>query len=197
MRQLVASFVVLACVLNVVRAESPESPRTVETIQFDGQTLQLAFEGNDPGATIKEFVPAGEKLDSWTKLAAIREFDDLNDPVAYGVATVAELKKKYPLSPSSLIENPKTGGVIVDFVVWPEDALFAEFNVFMYEKRAGGGLISQQYALRAYGDDSKAFLKNLRPVRERLVELMAKDGLKLTEPPESISNAEAAETSLP
>jgi hypothetical protein len=178
MRQLVASFVVLACVLNVVRAESPESPRAVETIQFDGQTLQLAFEGNDPGATIKEFVPAGEKLDSWTKLAAIREFDDLDDPVAYGVATVAELKKKYPLSPSSLIENPKTGSVIVDFVVWPDDASFAEFNVFLYEKRAGGGLISQQYALRAYNDDAEEFLKNLRPVRERLVDQMAKEGLQ-------------------
>lgn len=185
MRQLVVAFVVLACVVNVVRAENPDSPQKVETLRFDGQTLELAFEGNDPGATIKEFIPAGETLDTWTKLAAIREFDNLDDPAAYGVATVEELKKKYPLSPSSLIENPKTGGVIVDFVVWPEDASFAEFNVFLYEKRPGGGLISQQYALRAYGDDSVEFLKNLRPLRERLVELMAKDGLRgdRAEPP--------------
>lgn len=197
MRRLVASFMVLACVVNLVRAEDPESPRKVETIQFDGQTLELAFEGNDPGATIKEFIPAGEKLDAWTKLAAIREFDNLDDPVAYGVATVEELKKKYPLSPSSLIENPKTGSVIVDFVVWPEDAAFAEFNVFLYEKRAGGGLISQQYALRAYGDNAEEFLKNLRPLRERLVELMSKGGLKSSESPASNDNAEAATTSVP
>ncbi len=36
-------------------------------------------------------------MDSWTKLAAIREFDNLDDPASYGVATVEELKKKYPL----------------------------------------------------------------------------------------------------
>jgi hypothetical protein len=193
MRQLVASLAVLTSVVNLVRAEETDRPQKTETVQFDGQTLELAFEGNDPGATIKEFIPAGEKLDSWTRLAAIREFDNLDDPVAYGVATVEELKKKYPMSPSSLIENPTTGGVIVDFVVWPEDASFAEFNVFRYEKRPGGGIISQQYAQRAYGADSESFLKNLRPVRQRLIDLMAKDGLHVDRSSASTSSAETAE----
>ena len=191
MRPFIASLAVLACVANFVRAEEP-SVSKVESLHFDGQVLVLAFEGNDSGATIREFIPAGETLDSWTRLAAIREFDNLDDPAAYGVATVEELKKKYPLSPSSLIENPRTGGVIVDFVVWPEDASFAEFNVFLYEKRPGGGLISQQYALRAYGADAEPFLKNLRPVRERLVERLAKDGLQVDGSPRSSSNTEPA-----
>ena len=61
--------------------------------------------------------------------------------------------------------------MIVDFVVWPADASFVEWNVFKYAKRPEGGVVAEQYALRAY-EDSEAFLKGLRPVRERLVELM-------------------------
>ncbi len=184
MRPFIASLAVLACVANFVRAEE-SSLSKVDSLHFDGQVLVLAFEGNDSGATIKEFIPAGETLDSWTKLAAIRQFDHLDDPVAYGVATVEELKQKHPQSPSSLNKNPKTGGVILDFVVWPEDASFVEFNVFLYDNRPGGGLVSQQYALRAYGADAELFLKNLRPVRERLVKRMAKGGLRgdQAEPP--------------
>ncbi len=72
-----------------------------------------------------------------------------------------QLKKEYPDSPSSIIENPQTGEVIVDFVVWPADASFVEWNVFKYAKRPEGGVVAEQYALRAY-EDSEAFLKGLR-----------------------------------
>jgi hypothetical protein len=76
-----------------------------------------------------------------------------------------------------MIENPATGEVIVDFVTWPADHAFVEFNVFKYARRAGGGLIAQQYALRDH-QDTTAFLRGLRPVRERLGGLMAKEGLR-------------------
>ena len=168
---------VVCCIANVARAEDEPNVAAKETVQFDDQTLVLAFSGDDPGATIKEFVPAGEKLESWTRLAAIREFDNLDSPLDYGAATIEQLKKQYPKSPSSIIENPDTGAVVLDFVVWPEDASFVEFNVFRIEKRAGGGLISQQYAVRAYGDAAEPFLTELPPVRERLVEEMAEPRL--------------------
>jgi hypothetical protein len=38
-----------------------------------------------------------------------------------------------------MFENPKTGDVMVDFVTWVPDNSFAEFNVFKYSKRQGGG----------------------------------------------------------
>jgi hypothetical protein len=81
------------------------------------------------------------------------------------------------IASSFLIQNPTTGEVIVDFVTWPEDQAFVEFNVFKYSRKPGGGLVGQQYALREYQDTS-VFLRGLRPVRERLVGLMAKEGLR-------------------
>jgi hypothetical protein len=176
MRRRIFVLAILALAARAVCAED-KPPKVGQAVQFDGETLTLAYEGEQSGDTIKEFLPAGQKLDSWTKLAAIREYAGLDDPLALAAQTVKQLKKDYPLSPSSIIQNPKTGEVIVDFVVWPEDASFVEFNIFKYQKRPDGGLITQQYALRAYRDQ-EGFLKGLRPVRERLVELMAEKGLE-------------------
>ena len=52
-----------------------------------------------------------------------------------------------------------------------------ELNIFKYARKPGGGLVAQQYALRDY-QDTTGFLRRLRPVRERLVGLMAKEGLR-------------------
>jgi hypothetical protein len=127
---------------------------------------------------MKEFIPAGEKLESWTKFAALLEYPKLSDPKAVVANLVRALKQQNPDAPSSVIENPKTGEVIVDFVTWPPDNKFAEFNVFKYSKKPGGGLVAQQYALREYKDVT-GFLKGLKPVRTRLVDLMAKEGLQV------------------
>jgi hypothetical protein len=67
--------------------------------------------------------------------------------------------------------------VIVDFVTWPADRAFVELNIFKYARKPGGGLVAQQYALRDY-QDTTGFLRSLGPVRERLVGLMAKEGLR-------------------
>jgi hypothetical protein len=54
-----------------------------------------------------------------------------------------------------------------------------EFNIFRYSKK-GGGLLMEQYAQRAYGKDVREFLIKLKSERQRLVDLMAKGGLKKT-----------------
>jgi hypothetical protein len=46
-----------------------------------------------------------------------------------------------------------------------------------YRRKPGGGLVAQQSALRDY-QDVTAFLRGLKPVRERLVGLMAKEELR-------------------
>jgi hypothetical protein len=90
---------------------------------------------------------------------------------------VRALERQNPAGQSAMIENPATGEVIVDFVTWPADRAFVEFNIFKYARKPRGGLVAQQYALRDY-QDTTGFLKSLRPVRERLVGLMAKEGLR-------------------
>ncbi len=182
-------FVTLMGNSAFVQAMDPAPPTMSETVEFDGNVLELASLEDSPGQSLKEFIPAGETLETWTKLAAIREYKDFDDPKLMVGSLVKQLNKQYPDSPSSIIENPTTGEVIVDFVVWPPDASFVEFNVFKYSKNPTGGLVSQQYALREY-KDAEGFLKGLRPVRERLVELMT-DGLRPgNEPVEVKTNAE-------
>lgn len=147
------------------------------TLAFDGTRLVRAAEGTTPAERWREFIPAGEKLERWTKLASIREYPTHTDARALAGELVRMLKRGYPDAPSSIIENRSTGEVIVDFVVWPQDRAFTEFNLFRYGKRDDGGVVAQQYALRVYGD-ATAFLRALKAERARLVDLMAKEGLR-------------------
>jgi len=146
-------------------------------VTFDGKRLVHAAEGKTPVELWREFVPPGEKLDRWTKLASVREYPTHRDPKALAGELVRALKQRYPGAPFALFENASTGEVIVDFVAWPDDRAFTEFNLFRYGKRDGGGVVAQQYAIRVYGDAGD-FLRGLKAERPRLVDVMAKDGLK-------------------
>ena len=161
-----------------VDAVAPGKLAAAEMISFDGHKLALAWEANNNGERTREYLPEGQKLDSWTILASIREYPNLNDHHAVVGNLVRQLKKQNPPAPVGLIENPTTGDVIVDFVVWPEDGAFVEFNIFKYGKNEAGGIVAQQYALRAYGDKAEDFLRGLKPLRERLISEMAAGGLK-------------------
>jgi hypothetical protein len=151
-----------------------------ETVTFDDHKLVLAYEARDEdGDAIKEFIPADEDLDSWTRLAAIRVHADLDDPQEFGEQMVKELEQRKPPAEYALMENERTGDVVLTFLISPEDESFVEFNVFKYQKRAEGGLLSEQYALRAYGDDVEKFTSELTPEKRLLlVGLMNKDGVK-------------------
>ena len=186
------AMLILALLISTstfLHADEKASPAGNETISFDGNVLELASHEDSPSQSLKEFIPAGETLETWTKLAAIREYKDFEDSKLMVGSLVKQLNKQYPDSPSSIIENPTTGEVIVDFVVWPPDGSFVEFNVFKYSKNPTGGLVSQQYALREY-KDAEGFLKGLRPVRERLVELMTEGLQPGNQPVEVKTNAE-------
>lgn len=175
--------------------DASASPSAQQAVQFDGQTLLLASQGESEGTTIREFIPAGEELDHWSVLAAIRVFPNMDNPRELALQTEAELDRRNPPCPNSVIENPETGDVILDFVIWPEqsseveEAPFVEFNIFKYSKNPAGGIYCEQYALRAY-DDIVGFLRGLRPERERLLDLMAREGLQEVD-------ASATQTSAP
>ncbi|MGX1806293.1 hypothetical protein ACWIGI_11310 [Nocardia sp. NPDC055321] len=147
-----------------------------ERVSFDGQVLVLASQSDEAGAWLKEYVPEGESLDSWTRLAAIRLWSSLDDPLVAAAGLIEALTAQNPDAPSEVRRNPDTGEVIADFITWPSDGAFVEFNVFSYASSEGGGLWAQQYALREY-NDPEGFLGGLSPVRLRLLGLMAENGL--------------------
>jgi len=146
-------------------------------VTFDGKRLVLADSGRTPAEHWREFLPAGETFARWTVLASIREYPGHADPKALAGELVRALKRSTPDAPMALLEHPKSGDVIVDFITWPPDRAFVEFNLFRYGKRDGGGVVAQQYALRAYGDPGD-FLRRLKSERPKLVDAMAKAGLE-------------------
>ena len=149
----------------------------VRAIAFDGKRLVQADEGKTAVERWREFLPLGDKFERWTVLASIREYPGHADPKALAGELVRALKRSTPDAPMSILEHPGSGDVLVDFITWPPDRAFVEFNLFRYGKRDGGGVVAQQYALRAYGDASD-FLRRLKSERPKLLDAMAKGGLQ-------------------
>jgi hypothetical protein len=148
-------------------------------VLFDGTKYTQAFHKSDDTQSTTEFLPSGEELKSWKRLTSIRTFSKLTEPRTAAAGLLRAVRENNPEAKSILAENPKNGDVIIDFVTWPRDQSFVEFNIFRYSKK-GGGLLMEQYAQRAYGKDVREFLIKLKSERQRLVDLMAKGGLKKT-----------------
>jgi hypothetical protein len=182
---------ILLGITSVAFAADPPPNRSIsrdtkpkESIRFDGQTLELAFQKNNDGDTIKEYIPAGETLERWTKLAALYEYPNLNDPQAIVDALVERLKARGSDIPYDVRTDSRTKAVVVDFLIWPEGAAkpenaeYVEYNIFRYESKRGGGLQAQQYAIRCY-DNKFDFVTNLRTWKNRLVRQMVNEGLTM------------------
>jgi hypothetical protein len=80
-------------VLALVCAVHAAGQAPPKRVAFDGQLLVLAWQGGNPGETVREYIPPGEKLDSWTTLASIREYPKLDDPRAVAANLVRALKQ--------------------------------------------------------------------------------------------------------
>lgn len=192
----------VAATLLIARGAEPtdpqEAPLPKESVRFDGDTLHLAWQGENPGEKIKEYIPAGQDLESWTKLASIREYPQLNDVQALVGSFVRTLDEKNPEIPKELHENRKKNEVVLEFIIWPSDgpmknAKFVEYNIFKYSLGEERGVVAQQYALRAY-DDIDGFLRQLRPVKQRVLQEMEATGLKLETDPASSETATKADS---
>lgn len=158
---------------------SPNLPPIV----FDGETFLFAWEGASPTAKIKEFVPAGQHLDNWTRFVAINEYPNAQDPRIFAQGIVDQLKKQNPTAGSQLQENSKTGEVMLDFVTWPENKSYVEFDVFKFHKLPGGGIVGEQFAQRAYAvDEQKALLDGLEALKKRVLPMMAENGFQAAAP---------------
>lgn len=166
-------------------AEANREAKPKEFLRFDGTTLVLAYQQEKDGDTLKEYIPEGETLERWTKLAGLYEYPNLSDPQAVVDAFVKRLTERNADIPYEVKNDTKTGAVVIDFFIWPEEAAspetaeYVEYNVFKYQTKPGGGLTAQQYAVRCYKDIPN-FLSNFRQDRDRLVDEMTGEGLVMT-----------------
>ena len=109
----------LAMALVVTAANALDAFPGARAVAFDGKRLVHAAEGGTPVERWREFVPEGEAIARWTRLASIREYPGHTDPKALAEGLLRALKQQNPGAPSSIIRHPATGEVIVDFISWP------------------------------------------------------------------------------
>ena len=147
-------------------------------IQFGGETLNFASKaGNADGTAVIEYLPAGQNLEKWTKLAAVWTYAEINEPQRLAGAILDDLNKKGPDAAAHKNDSQNPDEAVIDFLAWPDDKSYVEFNVWKFRKREGGGVVGEQYAVRDYTDPKK-FVSELGPQREKLVKEMIDSGLQ-------------------
>lgn len=122
-----------------------------QAIAFGGERYLRAFQDTKPnGQQLVEFVRAGETVETWKKLVSIHRFPASgSDPGPMVGSLVRTLKQRYPDARYKIAENPKSGEVMIDFLIGAQDSEVVEFNVFKYARHASGqGLIAIQFAQR-------------------------------------------------
>lgn len=176
-------YIVVFGIVALLTADSsaegkvPKIDAPPQQVEFAGQTLNLAWQSENPEQPVAEFIPKGETLEKWTHLASIRRFPDLEDAQDLAKMTVEQVAAQYPGAPTNLQNNPKGTDAVIEFIVSPPDDSFAEYNIFKYAKAPNGGVVAQQYALRSYGGDREKFEAQLTEQRQKFLDEMATTGL--------------------
>ncbi|MCW5620227.1 MAG: hypothetical protein KIS79_03875 [Burkholderiales bacterium] len=153
----VTRLFVLACLLTISLCEANAQNYT---ISVDGEQFTKRFVGKPPGGDkLIEYVREAESFEKWTKLIGFR-YQQLpriqNDPIKF-VSTVAQLvKASNPDAQARIIINDEKEEALLDFVTWPPDGSYIEFNVFRYARSTdGNAVVSLQLAYPSQTDRPK------------------------------------------
>ena len=146
--RLAALFTILAL------AATPLAAQTAVTVGAD--TLVRRHEALGPRGGLIEFVPAGETLATWTRLAGYRlVLDGPASPRAAAAAIAAAAERRYPGTRTALFARGDE--VLVEFVLGAPGAAFVEYNAFKYAPGPHGrGVVSFLYARRVGPEATQA-----------------------------------------
>ena len=107
-------------------------------------------------------------VDKWTKLVSFRYrllTSVGNDPKKAAVEMARAVKASNPKTLARVEVNEQTSEAILDYLTWPADIKFLEFNVFRYAKSADGqAVLSLQLGYR-FTDMSMQGIEQFRKTR--------------------------------
>jgi hypothetical protein len=121
-------------------------------IEIGDLHLYLANSGMTTSGPIKEYLPSGETLESWNRLASIRVFSKQTDPNAYLEGLGKQVTKDNPAARYQILKS-ESGVVVLDFLTFSDLSIpqpFAEWNLMKATYVPGKGLVLYQYAMRIY-----------------------------------------------
>jgi len=159
-----------------------EDKTPVQTIQFAGETYQLAWQSQpSPQYSKYEYLSANDKLPfyqnmlmlEWVVSHGMTPVDAANAQIQF----LTERKQSDPVVNHELIHNEKTGEYLLDFVLSakdPEAGYIIEWNAYRYiPYQAADGTSGVQlfaYSARGYGDEgARTFLTTLKDKRPQFM----------------------------
>ena len=131
---------------------------------------------------IQEYLPDGEKLESFSQMLTIHLFDTdikTKDAVGQKVKELTERKKTDAVCNYQVTESPDGKEFIVDFLLGEskdDKMTIVEFNVYRYKQieisKKKKAIIVYAYSKRSYGDNITNFFKTLKADRTNYLNQM-------------------------
>jgi len=132
-----------------------------EAIRLGDDVYFLAFEESNKEGSLKEFLPAGETLENWTRMVTVRHFKRSRSPKDHIAAMAQNYHAQYPHMQFAVFEKKETKEWAMDFIIYPreQDSGHVEWNYFQAGKVKGvKGIVLNQYVER------RPFEGSLEPV---------------------------------
>jgi hypothetical protein len=118
----------------------------------DKEFVRVTDEENSVNS-LREYIPKGETLDHWNRLASVRIFKNQNDPKKFLGNLASVVSAKTPVNSCRFYRNSKTKDIVLEFLELspPSDKLHCvEWNMMRAKFVDGTGLVVFQYAMRLY-----------------------------------------------
>ncbi len=153
-------------------------------VVFGDTSFELAWSAHPNANYYKhEYLPSGQTLEKFNEMVIIEVITGdltLEEAVNTKVKELANRKNTDPYANYDVIENPKTGEFILDFIVSDSngnEANIAEWNAYRYvklqDKSDKTGVMLFAISRRAYGDEISDFLKILKENRKNAISMLS------------------------
>jgi hypothetical protein len=163
------------------------------SIEFNGESYRLSWSSHPTASYYKqEYLPLGQTSERFQRMVLIEAIVrgvDVNGAVAAQVSMLNKRKSSDPTVNFAVVKNPKTGEIILDFILSARDRKgedVVEWNAYRYAAfRAKGGesgVLLFAISRRAYGNDTTDFLRRLKTARPVEVNALASHPLPAVRP---------------
>jgi len=191
---LLLTILLLSCPTASVSAENVVDHLSVPgPLIFNKVSYQLAWSAHpSPYYYKQEYLPAGQSAQNFQRMVlveAIAQGTDVSSAVAAQSDLLNRRKATDPTTNYAISKNPKTGEMIVDFVMSKDsdkEVSIVEWSAYRYAPLTGkhgkSGVLLFGISLRGYGAHSTEFLRGLKSARTAELDALVRFRLPAVEP---------------